>query len=174
MAPTRPERSSTGAFGDTAATAARTACWWVPYVYLLRAHLIVAVVLVALPLYGRTSPLLNGLFDLEATSSTRIVLGMALITLAALATALTLLATAWSTMHNAPARFGVTTIRSVRFPISWPEREMFSVLAAPTIATVIWHSWHQSGVNVGALLVCPAKGGCTGQNVAMPYFWPMA
>ena len=134
------------------------AWWWLPYLYLLRVHLIGAIVLIALPVFGRTSRLLNGLFDLDSASSTRAALGMALITLAALATALTLLATAWSTVYNAPARFGVARIPRIHFPIRWPEREAFSVLAAPAIVTVIWHSSSQSGVNVWALVAGAVAG----------------
>jgi hypothetical protein len=107
----------------------------------------------ALPIYGRTSPLLNGLFDLEATGVTGTVVGMALVTLAALTTALTLLATAWSTIFNAPERFGVARLRWVTFPIRWPEREAFALLAFPTVFTVIWHSSQRSHVSVAALLV---------------------
>jgi hypothetical protein len=98
---------------DARPSGTRPAWWWMPYVYLLRAHLLTVVVLVVLPVYGRTSPLLNGLFDLDSAIPWRTVLGMALVTLAALTTALTVLATTWSTVHNAPQRFGVAPIRVV-------------------------------------------------------------
>jgi patatin-like phospholipase len=131
---------------------------WLPYIYLLRVHVIVAIVLVALPLFGRTSPLLNGLFDLEATSVTRTFVGMMLITLAALTTALTVLATSWNTIYNAPERFGASRIPWVRFPIQWPEREMFSLLAAPAVVTVIWHSSQRSGASVVIMLLGAIAG----------------
>jgi len=126
--------------------------WWLPYLYLLRGHIIMAAVLIVLPLYGRTSPLLNGLFDLDATSTLRTVSGMALITLAALSTSLTILATSWTTIWNAPERFGVTRIDRVRFPIHWPAREAFAVLALPLIVTVIVHSSSQSHASIAAMV----------------------
>ena len=148
---------------DAPPAAPPAAWWWLPYLYLLRVHLLGAIVLIALPVFGRTSPLLNGLFDLDSASATRASLGMALITLAALATAWTLLATAWSTAYNAPERFGVARIPRIHFPIRWPEREAFSMLALPAIVTTIWHSSQQSGVNVWTLLA----GGLAGAALAV-------
>ena len=98
----------------------RGAFWWLPYVYLLRTQIVTAIVLVGLPLVGRSSPLLNGLFDLDYDSPGRSFLGMTLVSLAAFSTALTLLASSWCTIYNAPNRYGVARIAVVAFPSSGP------------------------------------------------------
>jgi hypothetical protein len=124
----------------------RGAFWWVPYLYLLRVHLITAALLVFLPPLARSSPLLNGLFDLDFANTLRSAGAMVLVSTASFATAWTLLATSWCTVYNAPERYGVERIAWVRFPITWPERIAFGFLGLSPIVNAIQHSWQQSGV----------------------------
>lgn len=132
--------------------------WWLPYLYLLRVQIVTAALLVLLPPYALSSPLLNGLFDLDYANPWHSGLGMLLVSLAAFATAWSLLATCWCTMHNAPERFGAVRIGTVRFPIRWSERALFGLMALPTIVSAILHSWRESGVNLWALLIGAAAG----------------
>src|SRR5438105_15669261 len=85
----------------------RTDWWWVPYLYLLRVPITTAVLgLLALPVLGPLSTAVSGLFDLGDAGPRWGIVGMALVSLAAFTTALTLLASSWCTIYNAPARFG--------------------------------------------------------------------
>jgi hypothetical protein len=126
--------------------------WWTPYLYLLRVQLIAMTLLVAGPPFALSSPLLNGIFDLDYGNAWRSALAMVLVSLAAFSTAWTLLASCWTTIFNAPARFDIAPVRFVRFPIHWPEREVFGLMALFPIAVAIQHSWEASGVNPVALI----------------------
>jgi hypothetical protein len=124
--------------------------WWLPYLYLLRVQIITGLVLVLLPPYALSSLLLNGLFDLDYANLWRSAFGMLLVSLAAFGTAWSLLATSWAAIFNAPERFGTARIDSVTFPIRWPERELFGLLALPMIVGAVLHSWRESAVSVWA------------------------
>lgn len=143
------------------ATAPRPVLWFVPYFYILRVQVVTAVALIGLPflaLYPTPSPLLGGLFDLDYASPAQSAIGMMIVALAAFATAWTLLATTWTTIVNAPARFGVEPIPGVSFPMHWPERELFAVSALPVIVGAIRYSWGASGVDRIALLLGATVG----------------
>jgi hypothetical protein len=126
----------------------RARWWWVPYLYLLRVQIITGLVLLVAPPVALFSPLFRGLFDLDYGPWWHTATGMALVTLAAFSAAWTLLATTWATAHNAPERFGTHRINWVRYPITWPQRELFAVLAMPTVLTAAGYSWWASGVPV--------------------------
>jgi hypothetical protein len=128
-------------------TPPRRAFWWVPYIHLLRVQLLTAAALVLGPLFASSSPLLNGLFDLDYGSEWMSGISMAVVSLAAFATAWTLLASSVTTIINAPMRFGSEPITVVRFPIRWPEREVFALTALIPISIAIRHSWQASGVS---------------------------
>jgi hypothetical protein len=122
--------------------------WWVPYIYLLRVPILTASIgLIALPAFGPFSTGINGLFDLGDAGPRWGILGMALVSLSALTTCSTLLASSWCTIYNAPERFDVARISSVKFPIRWPERVVFGTLALPTIYRAALISSSQSGVS---------------------------
>lgn len=140
-------------------SAHRTRLWWLPYAYLLRVQLLAGLFLVAFPFYGQRSPLLAGLFDLDASSLARSVLGMALVSLAALSTAMTLMTTTWVTVSNAPDRFGTPPVASVSFPVPHVQRTAFAALAAPTIIVTIVHSYRESGVSPWVLASGTVLGG---------------
>ena len=142
----------------TSAIPPRPTFWWVPYLYLLRVQIVTALVLILLPPYALTSTLLNGLFDLDYANPWRSAFGMALASLAAFATAWSLLATCWVAVFNAPERFGTARIAAVRFPIHWRARAAFGLLALPMIASAVVHSWRQSRVSVWALLAGAVSG----------------
>jgi hypothetical protein len=149
----------TTALGDGAGhSSIRPRLWWVPYLYLLRVQIIVGLILLAAPL-ALLSPILRGLFDLDYGSPWHSAFGMSLVTLAAFAAAWSLLATTWSTAHNAPARFETFPIEWVRYPITWPERELFGLAAFPTVVAVGVYSWWASRVAPWALLVGALGGG---------------
>ncbi len=134
----------------------RSPLWFLPYFYLLRVQIITGLALVLLPLialYPEPSPLLNGLFDLNYGNAAQSVVAMALVTLASFAAGWTLLATTWTAIVNAPARFLTAKLRSVSFPIQWPERLLFATFALPIIVGAIRHSWSASGVSRPLLLV---------------------
>jgi hypothetical protein len=133
------------------ATAARTRFWWLPYLYLLRVQIITALLLVLLPPFALSSTLLNGLFDLDYANPWHSAFGMLLVSLAAFATAWSLLATCWAAIFNAPERFGTARISSVTFPIQWAERGVFGLMALPMIVSAILHSHRESAVSVWAL-----------------------
>ena len=131
----------------------RSAWWWVPYVYLLRIPILTALIgLIGLPVLGPFSKGLSGLFDLADAGPRWSILGMALVSLAAFTTTSTLLASSWCTIYNAPERFNVARIPSVKFPIRWPERVAFGTLALPTIYRATLISSSQSGVSQLVLL----------------------
>lgn len=132
--------------------------WWVPYIYLLRVQLLTAMVLFIGPPLALLSPLLRGLFDLDYGPWWRTAFGVALVTLAAFASAWTLMATTWTTALNAPARFGTARIERIRYPITWPDREAFAILALPTVFTVVGYSWYASRVKPWILLFGVAAG----------------
>ncbi len=127
--------------------------WWVPYLYLLRVQIITGTLLVIGPPYALSSSLLNGLFDLDYGTWWRTLSGVTLVTFAAFSAAWTLLATCWATIHNAPARFDAIPVRSVRYPIRWPERVMFGLIAMPTVVTAIAHTRDASQVALWILLL---------------------
>jgi len=132
--------------------------WWTPYIYVLRVQLLAMALLVAAPPFALSSPLLNGIFDLDYGDAWRSAFAMFLVSLAAFSTAWSLLASCWTTIFNAPARFDIAPIRFVRFPIHWPEREVFGLMALVPIAVAIQHSWRASGVNPFPL-IAGALGG---------------
>ena len=134
----------------TSAVPTRTRFWWIPYLYLLRVQIITALILVLLPPYALSSTLLNGLFDLDYADAWHSAFGMLLVSLTAFATAWSLLATSWAAIFNAPERFGTARLARVRFPIRWPEREVFGLLALPVIVSAIVHSRRESSVSVWA------------------------
>jgi hypothetical protein len=137
----------------------RSVWWWVPYVYLLRIPILTAVIgLIALPALGPFSKGLSGLFDLGDVGAGWSILGMALVSLAAFTTTSTLLASSWCTIYNAPDRFNVACIPSVKFPIRWPERVAFGTLALPTIYRATLISSRESGVSSLFLLTGAALG----------------
>src|SRR5207245_7847169 len=98
------------------------------------------------------STLLNGLFDLDYANAWVSAFGMLLVSLAAFATAWSLLATCWAAIFNAPERFGTPRITSVVFPIRWAERVVFGLMALPMIVSAVLHSHRESAVNVWAML----------------------
>src|SRR5262249_53538021 len=114
--------------------------------------------LVFLPPVAISTSLLNGLFDLDYADVWKSAQAMVLISLASFATAWTLLASTWCTLFNAPDRFNTCPLRSVKYPITWPEREVFGLMALSPIATAIVHSWRQSGVPRLPLLAAAAVG----------------
>src|SRR5262245_61791615 len=136
----------------------RSQWWWLPYIYLLRVQLIGAALLVIGPFLAVRSSLLNGVFDLDYGSAVFSAIAMAVVSLAAFLSAWTLLASSVTTMLSAPDRFGTAAVRWVRFPIRWPEREAFGVLALVVIGTAISHSWQVSGVSRLALLAGAVVG----------------
>ena len=106
-------------------------------------------------------PLLDGTqraVDLADVGAGWSILGMALVSLAAFTTTSTLLASSWCTIYNAPARFNVDCIPSVKFPIRWPERVAFGTLALPTIYRATLISSRESGVSSLFLLTGAALG----------------
>ncbi len=137
----------------TAPVEARSRYWWIPYLYLLRVHILTAGMLLIGPPLALLSPLLRGLFDLDYGTWWRTVMGVALVTLAAFAAAWTLMAATWATIFNAPARFDTSRIARVRYPITWPNREAFGVVAMPTVLATVWYSWRASGVSPFRLLL---------------------
>ena len=134
------------------ATPRRTRFWWTPYLYLLRVQILTALLLIVLPPFALSSTLLNGLFDLDYANAWVSAFGMLLVSLAAFATAWSLLATCWAAIFNAPERFGTPRITSVAFPIRWAERFVFGLLALPMIVSAVLHSHRESAVNVWAML----------------------
>jgi hypothetical protein len=132
--------------------AQRSLLKFVPYLYLLRVQGLTALLLcVALPLSALT-PLFRGLFDLDYGAPWHTILGTALATLAAFATAWTLMATTWAAAFNAPARFDVARIRRIKYPITWPDREAFAVSALPVVLTLVFFTHAKSQVSVWTLL----------------------
>src|SRR2546428_4873187 len=111
-----------------------------------------AVFRVLPPAFALSSTLLNGLFDLDYANAWVSAFGMLLVSLAAFATAWSLLATCWAAAFNAPERFGTARITSVAFPIRWAERIVFGLLALPMIVSAVLHSHRESAVNVWAML----------------------
>lgn len=144
----------------------RPRLWWVPYLYLLRVQILTCLVLLLAPL-ALLSPILRGLFDLDYASSWHSALGMAVVALAAFSAAWTLLATTWATAHNAPARFDVAPIEWVRYPITWPERELFALAALPTIVSAGVYSWWASRVSPWALVAGAIIGGVVAVGVLL-------
>jgi hypothetical protein len=136
----------------------RSRYWWVPYLYLLRVQILTASILLIGPPVALLSPLLRGLFDLDYGAWWRTVFGVAFVTLAAFASAWTLMATTWATIFHAPARFNTARINRVRYPITWPNREVFGVVALPTVLAVVIYTWRASGVSLWVLVL----GVCVG------------
>jgi hypothetical protein len=133
--------------------------WWVPYIYLLRIPILTAAIgLIALPAFGPFSTGISGLFDLGDAGPRWSILGMALVSLSAFTTCSTLLASSWCTIYNAPERFDVARISSVKFPIRLRERVVFGTLALPTIYRATLISSSQSGVSALVLLTGAAIG----------------
>src|SRR5438132_3633600 len=147
------------------ATPLRTRFWWIPYLYLLRVQILTALLLVLLPPFALSSTLLNGLFDLDYANAGLSAFGMLLVSLAAFATAWSLLATCWAAIFNAPERFGTVRIVAVGFPIQWTERVVFGVMALPMIVSAILHSHRESAVNVWA----PVAGAVGGLLLAIAW-----
>ena len=99
---------------------ARGTLWWVPYLYLLRAQIITALFLVFLPMYARSSSLLNGLFDLDYANAWMSAAATMLVSMASFATAWTLLASCWCTIYNAPDRFDTARSSGCAIPSPGP------------------------------------------------------
>ena len=119
-------------------------------------QVVTGLLLVGLPavaLLPHPSPLLGPLFDLNYASTALTVTAMALVTLAAFTTSSTILATSWTTIVNAPARFGTPRVLSVSFPIHWPERLVFGLMAAPAVVGAMAYSWEASRVSRLELLL---------------------
>lgn len=127
--------------------------WWVPYAYFLRVQICTAIVLTLGPPLAMFSPLFRGLFDLDYGTVWRTISSVALVSLAAFSGAWTLLATTWAAAYNAPDRFGTSRIEFITYPITWPERESFSVFALPTIVASVGYTSWASGTPVVILLV---------------------
>ena len=142
----------------TAPAETRSRYWWVPYVYLLRVQLLTAALLLFGPPLASSSPLLRGLFDLDYGPWWRTAFGIALVTLAAFSTAWTLMATTWATVFYAPARFDTARVARVQYPITWPNRELFGLVALPTVLTAVIYTRHASGVQLGVLAIGVAAG----------------
>jgi hypothetical protein len=154
-----PASRRESASAKTAGDAPRPAWWWIPYIYLLRVPILTALIaLMALPAFGPYSKGLRGLFDLGDAGPRWSILGMALVALAALTAASTLLASSWCTIYNAPDRFNVARIPYVRFPIRWQQRVAFGTLALPTIYRAILISASDSGVSYVVLVIGAAAG----------------
>ena len=135
-----------------------TTSGWVAYLYLLRVQLMAVIVLVLGPFFSLSSPLLNGIFDLDYGDARRSAFSMAIVSLAAFSAAWTVLASSWTTLFNAPERFDASPLRFVRFPIRWPEREVFGLMALSPIGVAIVHSWRASQVSPVALLAGAVAG----------------
>jgi hypothetical protein len=157
---------TTGLLEAPPAVEERPALWWLPYVYLLRVQLITAFVVVVGPPLALFSTLFRGLFDLDYGSPWRTFLGMALVTLAALSTAWTLLATTWNTLSNGPARFGTVPVRTTRQPITPRRLAIFGVLALPTILVAALYTWTVSGASL-LVLVAGAVAGAAGATALL-------
>src|SRR5438128_4271605 len=98
---------------------------WLPYVFVLRVQILTGAAMIALPLMAlvpQPSPLLNGLFDIDYASDLKTGAAMAAVASAAIATSMTLLATVWVAIINAPSRFDLAPVESVTFPIGWVHR----------------------------------------------------
>jgi Patatin-like phospholipase len=124
--------------------------WWVPYVYLLRIQILTGAIVIGLPLVAlvpQPSALLNGLFDVDYGNGWKSAAAMAAVASAAIATTLTLLATAWVIAVNSPDRFETEPIQSIAFPIGWSHRLVFCAAALPVMVGVVMHSWSASGVS---------------------------
>src|SRR5258708_1941023 len=147
----------------SSATRSRPRWWWLPYLYLLRVQLIAGAILVIGPFAALRSSLLSGFFDLDYGSSFKSAYAMAVVSLAAFLSAWTLLASSVTTLLSAHDRFGTSPVRWVRFPIRWPEREAFGVLALFIIGKTIQYSGQASHVDRGYL----TGGAILGMGVAV-------
>jgi hypothetical protein len=130
---------------------------WLTYAYLIRFSLLTAIALVVLPYAAfrtRASALLENIFDLDPG-------GVLLVTMTALLAAWSVMVTSRLALLYCDERFGVAPSK-VSKQLRWRHILLYGLLAAPTIAGVIYEAvklWNYNGAGVSRWKVAAVAPG---------------